>query len=648
MSKVRVDRIEDLTGVFGVDVSSLATDVPRIGPMFTAVPTSIWAYEDQVIKPNPGDPLTWDWSAAAQAMLDHGGNVIIPQNVTVTVKTPLQVKSNTQLTIDGTLKFANQASTLSSDHLIVCGGQGDPRVNVTINGVGTVDGNYQNRQSFAPVSGAYLFLARETTRLRIMSSLKWINAPSSAIAGVACNDVIVAYNNLRQIREHGIYFSTDSTGVRILFNDLNDLGVDGAYSADTIKLRNNCSNFTIAGNTLNLTPLTTPLIVRGVVLDESDNVSPIVHAVCHDGKIHDNDMRGLSTGIWLKGALIDAASADSLFDMRVTISQNNFEAKATSPLFAAILDRVRGVTFDDNSWSNFNAGLYGGGVGDIKVRRCKIKHAAGINGYGIRMLDTNYNDIALASRARGDVVLLDNDVSGYNAGGVVVTVANAYDEIKRNRVVSAGRAIAYNDYALSSAPTSGTQIVDLSDNPRLVTTGGSETAVFLNSMAALTVQYMVADNVIKSPSIGLAFSIVQDSSVLTNQIDAPTPISVGSGSRVYRSGNYNAQGPLGYTLTTTASYTLLTHESGLRIANVGATVIRTYSLPAATPGLRYTVLRIASFAIRVAPTAGQFVRGGGAGKYIQLNADGDLITLECVVAGTWEVVDQRGTPTFEA
>lgn len=628
--------------------SILGSAIRTINQMLDAQTTNVWEYADSVVsKPDANDANTWDWTPAIQQMLNKTGRVLLPEGRTFHVTATLQVLSNTEFVIEGTLRFANQVSTLTTEHLINCGGQGDPRVNITLSGSGTIDGNYQNRGSLAGVSGAYLFLAREVTRLRIMSGLKWVNAPSSAIAGVTCKDAIVAYQNIRNIREHGVYFSTDSTGIKILFNELNDLGVDGLYNADTIKLRNNCSNFVIAGNTLNLSPDTVPLVVRGIVLDESDNVSPIVHAVCHDGRIYDNDMRGLSTGIWLKGALIDAASADALFEMRVTINRNNFEAKASSPLFAGILDQVRSVELDDNTFRNFSAGVYGGGVGNIKLRRNKIKHATGINGFGIRMLDTNYNNTALPARARGDVVLLDNEVSGYDSGGIVMTVANAYDEIKRNRVASVGRAIAYNDYLQTSAPTSGNQVVDLSDNPRLVTTGVAETAVFLNSMAALTVQYMVADNVIKSPAVGIAFSIVQDSSVLTNQIDAPTPVNVGSGSKIYQAGNYNAQGPLGYTLSSGATHTFLSHESGIRFTNSGATVNRTHPLPLATPGLRYTFLRVASFELRVLPIAGQTIRGGGVSKYINLAADGDSLTLECIVAGVWEVLVHRGTPTYE-
>ena len=505
---------------------------------------SVWEHAGLITDRPSLDPSTWDWTPAVQALLNRGGYILLPENFTYTVSSTLQMRSNTWLIINGTLKFADQRDTLSSDHLLMCGDAGDPRVDVSLSGFGTIDGNYQNRQSFAPTSGAYLLLARETTKLRITPGLKFINAPSSAIVGVSCIDAIVIGADLRYIREHGIYFSTDSNGIKILSNILNDLAVGDVYCSDAVKLRNNCSNFVIQGNTLNEAPLTTPNVVRGIVLDDSDNVSPINHAICHDGKILDNTMLGLSTGIWFKGSLVDAARADSLFDMRVEVSRNTFEAKASSPLFAGILDRVRKVDLDDNTWRNFSAGIYGGGVGDIALRRNKIKHATGVSGDGIRMLDTVYNDTKTSSRARGDVTLVDNEVIGYNGAGALLTVANAHDELKRNKIVSQGRAISYQDYGLSTAPTSGRQVVDLSDNPRLTSTGVGVAAVFLNARTAVTVQYLVADNIVTSASVGIACSVAQNSLAITNQIDAPIPVSVDTSATVFLKRDNGSSGPI--------------------------------------------------------------------------------------------------------
>jgi hypothetical protein len=502
---------------------------------------SVWDYVD-LIKFRPSDdPSAWDWTDAIQALLNRGGNIVLPEGVTYTTSNTLRMLSNTWLVVNGTLKFSDQLNTISTDHLLMCGDAKDPRENVRLSGKGIIDGNYQNRVSFAPTSGAYLFLARETTKLRIMPGLKFINAPSSAIVGVSCVDSVVEGADLRYIREHGIYFSTDSTGINLLSNSMNDLAVGDAYKSDAVKLRNNCSNFLIQGNTVNKSPETRPNVVRGVVLDESDNVSPINHAICHDGKILDNTMLGLSTGIWFKGSLVDAKSSDSFFDMRVEVARNTFEAKRASPLFAGILDRVRSVDLNDNTWRNFKSGVYGGGVGAIALRRNKIIHDIGASGDGIRMLDTIYKDTTTASRSRGDVTLIDNEVTGYNGVGALLTVADVHDKIKGNKIVSKGGAVYYRDYGLNTAPTAGRQVVDLSDNRSLKSTGADVAAISLRSSPKISVEYIVADNIVTSASVGIEYIAAQNSSANTNQIDAPIPLKVDRDAVVSRKGNFSSK-----------------------------------------------------------------------------------------------------------
>lgn len=519
-------------------------ELDELPEMFGERQVSVWEYADLVTVRPSTNPSTWNWTAAVQALLNRGGNILLPENTIYTVSSTLQMRSNTWLVINGTLKFSDQKHTLSTDHLLMCGDAGSPRVNIFISGVGTFDGNYQNRQSFAPKSGAYLFLARETTKLRIAPGLKFVNAPSSAIAGVTCIDVVVAGGDLRYIREHGIYFSTSCSNIKILYNALNDLAVGGAYYSDAIKLRNNCTEFLIRGNTLNKSPLTVPNVVRGVVLDDSGNVAPVKNEICRDGRILDNTMLGLSTAIWFKGSLVDAAGPDALFEMRVEVARNIFVAKASSSLFAGILDRVRKVELCENTWRNFNAGIYGGGVGDIALHRNKIVHAVGVLGDGIRMLDTIYNNTAIASRVRGNVTLVGNEVSGYNGGGALLTVANARDELKYNKIVSRGRALSYRDYGLSTAPVSGIQEVDLSDNSQLTSTGKGVAAVYLSARSAVAVEYRVTNNNISSAAIGIAYFVAQNSSALTNKIDAPIPFSIDASAVVYQKGNYSSGGQI--------------------------------------------------------------------------------------------------------
>lgn len=103
----------------------------------------------------------------------------------------------------------------------------------------------------------------------------------------------------------------------------------------------------------------------------------------------------------------------------------------------------------------------------------------------------------------------------------------------------------------------------------------------------------------------------------------------------------------------TADYTALTTESGGTFSNSGTGAIVTISLPAATAGLNYRLLRnSASYALRGDPNGTEIIRNGatvgGAGKYISLDTNGGNVSLECASTGVWEVVSAVGTVSFEA
>lgn len=86
---------------------------------------------------------------------------------------------------------------------------------------------------------------------------------------------------------------------------------------------------------------------------------------------------------------------------------------------------------------------------------------------------------------------------------------------------------------------------------------------------------------------------------------------------------------------------------GLTIINHGASGTVAYNLPAAVAGRQYRFYRKASQTMRIDPNGSEVIRGGGAGKYLSLDSDGALASLECMVDGTWEIVDLRGTTSFE-
>ena len=89
------------------------------------------------------------------------------------------------------------------------------------------------------------------------------------------------------------------------------------------------------------------------------------------------------------------------------------------------------------------------------------------------------------------------------------------------------------------------------------------------------------------------------------------------------------------------------YHCGTTFTNAGASGTRTSVLPIATPGLWFRFIRTAAHALRVDPDGSEVIRGGGGGKYLELDADGESVTLFCFAAGTWEIVASNGSPAYE-
>lgn len=84
------------------------------------------------------------------------------------------------------------------------------------------------------------------------------------------------------------------------------------------------------------------------------------------------------------------------------------------------------------------------------------------------------------------------------------------------------------------------------------------------------------------------------------------------------------------------------------ITNVNHSATRTYTLPASAVGLGFNFLRVSSFALRIAPHAADIIAGAGAvNKYLELDTNGDAVSLRCVVAGRWEIVAGFGTYAYQ-
>lgn len=93
-----------------------------------------------------------------------------------------------------------------------------------------------------------------------------------------------------------------------------------------------------------------------------------------------------------------------------------------------------------------------------------------------------------------------------------------------------------------------------------------------------------------------------------------------------------------------ASATLTGTDSGKGFSNAPATAAITVSLPKSKPGLTYQFLEVVAHNIVVTPVTGDTVRGLAASASYTLNAVGQLLVLECITPGFWEVVNIPGSP----
>ena len=101
----------------------------------------------------------------------------------------------------------------------------------------------------------------------------------------------------------------------------------------------------------------------------------------------------------------------------------------------------------------------------------------------------------------------------------------------------------------------------------------------------------------------------------------------------------------GTTESFTSSDTLTVAESGKVCNNSGASATVTLTAPAGAANLRYTLDRVAAYAMRFAPNGSQTILDGGAGKYVELQSKGRL-TFEW--NGTqWVIVEDTCTWNYE-
>ena len=109
----------------------------------------------------------------------------------------------------------------------------------------------------------------------------------------------------------------------------------------------------------------------------------------------------------------------------------------------------------------------------------------------------------------------------------------------------------------------------------------------------------------------------------------------------------------GVPVTKTNDYVISAIDCDKTFTTAGASGTVTFSLPAATPGLRFKFHVGAAQQLRVDPNGVETISlpstgvAGAAGKYLVADAIGETLAIECVVAGAWSVFGHAGSWTHE-
>ena len=72
-----------------------------------------------------------------------------------------------------------------------------------------------------------------------------------------------------------------------------------------------------------------------------------------------------------------------------------------------------------------------------------------------------------------------------------------------------------------------------------------------------------------------------------------------------------------------------------------------YNLPLATVGLQFSFAQVSANPMYIFPNGTDFIRGGGAGKYLALVDTGTSVTIFCRSSGIWEIIQVNGTTSFQ-
>lgn len=110
-----------------------------------------------------------------------------------------------------------------------------------------------------------------------------------------------------------------------------------------------------------------------------------------------------------------------------------------------------------------------------------------------------------------------------------------------------------------------------------------------------------------------------------------------------------SSGSAGYPVitVTSATHTITSAYSGHFYNNTGASGTVTLTLPDASSGLLFGVVRTATRGLRIKPSGSDTISTGGAGKYLELTSNDSYVVLYCNSAGKWTVIHAGGSYAME-
>lgn len=85
---------------------------------------------------------------------------------------------------------------------------------------------------------------------------------------------------------------------------------------------------------------------------------------------------------------------------------------------------------------------------------------------------------------------------------------------------------------------------------------------------------------------------------------------------------------------------------GKTISNLGNGGAIEWDLPAATVGAKYRFVRQDAQILDVDPNGSEVIRGGTAGQILRMNTAGNVVQLECLIAGIWEITAIQGAVSY--